>query len=161
MPDSPPSPLAERVAGRLERLDLDPETASHRAGLPPDAIGKVLNGQGQPPRGERLRKLAEVLECSIAWLVGLDPDEPPPPEVLEEDQASFRLLAGDQEALLRAYARLDVASRAALLRVALKMAGPEPEPEPARPAAPPPATAKPRRRRAAPAPALDLDRPEG
>ena len=53
----------------------------------------------------------------------------PPPELLREDQGSFGLLSGDQEALLRAYGRLDVASRAALLRVALKMAGPEPEPE--------------------------------
>ena len=40
--------------------------------------------------------------------------------------AALGLLAGDEDALLRAYRRLDVSSRAALLQVATKMA-PEPE----------------------------------
>jgi hypothetical protein len=39
------------------------------------------------------------------------------------------MLAGDEEALLRAYRRLDIPSRAAPLLVLLKMAGPEPVPE--------------------------------
>ncbi len=133
-PGSESSPLAERVETRLDRLSLSPEAAAHRAGLPPDSIARLLSGRAPPPRGTALRKLAEVLECSISYLVGLDPDAEPPAELLREDQGSFGLLSGDQEALLRAYGRLDVASRAALLRVALKMAGPEPEPAAAKPA---------------------------
>ena len=39
----------------------------------------------------------------------------PPQELLEEDQGSFDLLAGDEEALLRAYRRLDIPSRAAAI----------------------------------------------
>ena len=79
-----------------------------------------------PPRGKRLIKLAEALATSVSYLVGLDPDAPVPQEYLEEDQGSLGLLAGDEDALLRAYRRLDMSSRAALLQIVLKMA-PEPE----------------------------------
>lgn len=71
-------------------------------------------------------KLAEALETSVSYLVGLDPDVPVPSEYLEEEQGNLGLLAGDEDALLRAYRRLDVSLRAALLLVALKMS-PEPE----------------------------------
>lgn len=123
------SPMAERIEARLERLDLDPASATKKAGLSPGAIERILTGQAPSPRGTPLRKLAEVLECSVSYLVGLDPDVPPPPELLVEEQGDFGLLSGDQEALLRAYGRLDMASKQALLHVARKMAGPEPEPE--------------------------------
>ena len=119
--------IAERVGGRLERLGLLPAEAARRAGLAPDALDRVLAG-GVLPRGARLTKLAEVLDCSISYLVGLEPDAPPPAELLEEDQGSFGTLTPDQDALLRAYARLDLLSKQALLRVAQRMAGPEPEP---------------------------------
>ncbi|MFC0409999.1 helix-turn-helix domain-containing protein [Roseomonas elaeocarpi] len=124
------SPMAERIESRLERLDLDPEAANKRAGLPPGLILKLLRGEAPPPRGTALRKLAEVLETSISYLVGLDPDTAPPPELLQEDQGDFGLLSGDQEALLRAYAKLDFAAKQALLVVATRMGGPAPEPEP-------------------------------
>lgn len=48
-----------------------------------------------------------------------------PEEYLKEDQGVLGLLAGDEEALLQAYRRLDIGSRGALLQVILKMA-PEP-----------------------------------
>ncbi len=76
------------------------------------AHGPDQAGQGQRP--------------IIRYLVGLDPDEAVPEEWLAEDQGQLGLLAGDEEALLRAYRRLDVSSRAALLLVVTKMA-PEPE----------------------------------
>jgi len=76
------------------------------------AHGPDQAGQGQRP--------------IIRYLVGLDPDEAVPEEWLAEDQGQLGLLAGDEEALLRAYRRLDVSSRAALLQVVTKMA-PEPE----------------------------------
>ncbi len=118
--------FAERVQGRLDRLDLAPEAAARVAGLPTDFLGKLLDGALPPPRGKRLVKLAEVLATSVSYLIGLDPDSPVPAEYLEEDQGTLGLLAGDEEALLRAYRRLDVSSRAALLQVTQKMA-PEPE----------------------------------
>jgi transcriptional regulator with XRE-family HTH domain len=114
--------FAERVRGRLDRLDLSPEHAARAAGLPADFIAKLLDGKAPPPRGQRLVKLAEALATSVSYLVGLDPDTLVPAEYLEEEQGSLGLLAGDEEALLRAYRRLDVSSRAALLQVALKMA---------------------------------------
>lgn len=118
--------VAERLQGRLERLGLSPAEAARRAGLAPDALDRILAG-GPLPRGAKLTKLAEALDCSISYLVGLEPDAPPPAELLEEDQGSFGTLTPDQDALLRAYGRLDVLSKQALLRVAQRMAGPEPE----------------------------------
>jgi len=118
--------FADRVQGRLDRLDMTPDAAARAAGLPADHIHKLLDGKLPPPRGKRLIKLAEVLATSVSYLVGLDPDVPVPDEYIQEDQGTLGLLAGDEDALLRAYRRLDVSSRAALLQVVSKMA-PEPE----------------------------------
>ncbi len=118
--------LADRVQGRLDRLGLSAEDAARSVGLPADFIRKLLDGVRPSPRGQRLVKLAEALATSVSYLVGLDPDTPVPAEYLEEEQGNLGLLAGDEEALLRAYRRLDVSSRAALLQVVLKMT-PEPE----------------------------------
>jgi hypothetical protein len=122
------SPMVERIEGRLERLGLDFATVAADAGLPPDLLQRLGDGRAPVPRGQRLVRLAEALSTSVSYLVGLDPDTEPPQELLEEEQGSLGLLAGDEEALLRAYRRLDVPSRAAALHVLLKMAGPEPEP---------------------------------
>lgn len=120
--------FAERVQGRLDRLGLSPGYAARAAGLPADFVSRLLEGKLPPPRGQRLVKLADALATSVSYLIGLDPDMPVPAEYLEEEQGSLGLLAGDEEALLRAYRRLDVSSRSALLQVASKMA-PEPEPQ--------------------------------
>lgn len=123
-----PGPVLERIEARLERMDLAAETALRDAGLPSDFLEKLRQGKAAVPRGQRLIKLAGALGTSVSYLVGLDPDVQPPQELLEEDQGTLGLLAGDEEALLRAYRRLDVSGRAAILHVLLKMAGPEPEP---------------------------------
>ena len=128
LPPDPP-PMVELIEARLERLDLSPEEAFRRAGLPPDLLLRLREGSVPVPRGARLVRLAEVLGTSVSWLVGLDPDVAPPAEALEEEQGSLGLLAGDEEALLRAYRDLDFATKAALLTVVRKMAGPEPVPE--------------------------------
>ena len=118
--------FAERVGGRLERLGLTAEDAGRAAGLPPGLVGRMLAGDAPPPRGQRLVRLAEALATSVSYLVGLDPDTPVPEELLREEQGSLGLLAGDEEALLRAYRRLDFPLKAALLQVVLRMS-PEPE----------------------------------
>jgi len=116
-----------RVESRLERVGLAADEACRRAGLPADYLDRVRAGKALMPRGQPLIKLADVLATSISYLVGLDPDTPPPNELLEDAQGSLGLLAGDEEGLLRAYRRLDFSHKAALLAVARKMAGPEPE----------------------------------
>ncbi len=118
--------FASRVQGRLDRLGLTPEIAAQTAGLPADFLGKVLAGDQPAPRGKRLIRLADALATSVSYLIGLDPDVAVPDEYLQEDQGQLGLLAGDEEALLRAYRRLDISSRAALIQVVLKMT-PEPE----------------------------------
>ena len=117
----------DRVESRLERLDLAADEACRRAGLPADYLDRVRAGKALMPRGQPLIKLADVLATSISYLVGLDPDTPPPTEMLEDAQGSLGLLAGDEEGLLRAYRRLDFSHKAALLAVARKMAGPDAE----------------------------------
>jgi hypothetical protein len=119
-------PMAALIEGRLDRLGLSPQEACRLAGLPPDFIDRLAEGRVPPPRGQKLVRLAEALATSVSYLVGLDPDTPPPPEVLAEDQGSLGLLAGDEEALLRAYRRLDVPAKAAVVLVVRTMAGPEP-----------------------------------
>ena len=113
--------FTDRIQGRLDRLGLAPEAAGRAAGLPAELIGKLLAGDA-PPRGSRLVKLAEALQTSVSYLVGLDPDMPVPEEYLQEEQGSLGLLAGDEEGLLRAYRRLDFSTKAALLQVVLRMA---------------------------------------
>lgn len=120
--------VAERIQGRLERVQLTAEEASVKARLgSPRALQRIIDGIDPLPRGPKFPRLAEVLECSMSLLIGLDPDVEVPAELLVDDQPSFSLLSPDQDALLRAYGRLDIATRQALLTVALKMAGPEPE----------------------------------
>ncbi|MGI4745085.1 MAG: hypothetical protein ACRYGI_13895 [Janthinobacterium lividum] len=114
--------IAARLQGRLDRLELSPEQAAHAAGLPAGLVLGILEDQVPLPRGQRLSKLADALETSVAYLIGLDPDAPVPDEYLQDDQGELGLLAADEDALLRAYRRLDMSSRAAILRVLLKMA---------------------------------------
>ncbi len=119
-----PAEFAERVQGRLDRLGLTAAEAARTAGLPADFLTK-LQGGSAPPRGPRLVRLAEALATSVSYLVGLDPDIPVPDELVTDEQGSLGLLAGDEEALLRAYRRLDFSAKAALLQVVQRMA-PEP-----------------------------------
>ena len=110
MPNDAP-PMAALIEGRLDRLGLTPEEACRQAGLPADFLDRLAAGRVPPPRGQKLVRLAEALATSVSYLVGLDPDTPPPAELLEEEQGSLGLLAGDEEALLRAYRRLEFRRR--------------------------------------------------
>ncbi len=129
MTDDDPHPMVELIESRLERLDSTPEAAFRKAGLPPDLLPRLRDGTMAVPRGSRLKRLAEVLGTSVSYLVGLDPDVEPPAEWLEEEQGSLGLLAGDEEALLRAYRDLDFPTKAALLTVVRRMTGPDPVPD--------------------------------
>ena len=132
MTDEDGEGFAARVQSRLERLELTAGAVAVAAGLPAALVARLAAGEGPPLRGRRLVRLADALETSVAYLVGLDPDAAVPEEYLAEDQGDLGLLAGDEEALLLAYRRLDVSSRAALLQVVRKMA-PEPVADERRP----------------------------
>jgi transcriptional regulator with XRE-family HTH domain len=121
--------VPERIQGRLDRLELSVDDAARAAGMPAVRLRRVLADEEPVPRGTMLVKLAEALDTSVAYLVGLEPDDPVPDSFLQDDQGELGLLASDETALLEAYRRLDVATRAALLRVALKMSPPPEEPE--------------------------------
>jgi transcriptional regulator with XRE-family HTH domain len=103
--DIVPGPVVERIEARLDRMDMPLDAALEAAGLPHDFLDKLRLGKTPIPRGKRLLKLAEALGTSVSYLVGLDPDVEPPQELLEEDQGSFDMLAGDEEVLLRAYSQ--------------------------------------------------------
>jgi transcriptional regulator with XRE-family HTH domain len=121
--------ILARIEARLERIDQPAASVLKQAGLPLDLLDRLHTGKMALPRGQRLVKLADALGTSISYLIGLDPDVAPPEEWLQEDQASLGLLAVDENTLLQAYRRLDVASRAAALHVICRMAGPEQPPE--------------------------------
>ncbi len=88
--------VAERIQGRLERVQLTAEEASVKARLgSPKALQRIIDGIDPLPRGPKFPRLAEVLECSISLLIGLDPDVEVPAELLVDDQPSFSLLSPD------------------------------------------------------------------
>ena len=119
--------IAERIEGRLERLELAPEQLDRAAGLPTGSTAAILAG-GPLPRGTPLRRLAEALGVDEHFLLGLEPGEVIPAGMLEEAQGSLGLLAPDEEALLRNYRRLEVPLRAAFNQILARAAGPEPAP---------------------------------
>jgi hypothetical protein len=92
--------IASRVEGRLERLGLSAEETDQQAGLPVGTVSAILRQSGRLPRGNALRRLAAALDG---------------------------LLAPDEEALLRHYRRLDIPTRAAVVQLVSRAAGPEPE----------------------------------
>jgi len=119
--------IAERIEGRLERLELTPAQVERSVGLPAGSMAAILAG-GPLPRGSLLRRLAEALGVDEHFLLGLDPGEVIPAEMLEEAQGSLGLLSPDEEALLRNYRRLEVPLRAAFNQILARAAGPEPVP---------------------------------
>ncbi|MGG5819931.1 hypothetical protein [Falsiroseomonas sp. HW251] len=131
----PSKEIAARIEGRLERLGLSAEDADRLAGLPAGSVLALVRGAGRLPRGTALRRLSAALEVDEAFVLGLEPGDLLPPEMLEDPQGELGLLAPDEEALLRHYRRLDVPARAAAVLLVARAAGPEPEP-PAAPRAP-------------------------
>jgi hypothetical protein len=120
--------IAARIEGRLERLELTPDQADRLAALQPGTTAALLRGEGALPRGNALRRFAEALDVAEEFVLGLEPGDLIPAEMLEERQGELGLLAPDEEALLRNYRRLDVPARAAFALVLARAAGPEPVP---------------------------------
>jgi cyanate lyase len=119
--------IASRVEGRLERLGLSSEEADRQAGLPAGTVSAIIRQAGTLPRGNALRRLAATLDVSEEFILGLEPGDLVPADMLEDPQGELGLLAPDEEALLRHYRRLDVPTRAAVLQIVSRAAGPVPE----------------------------------
>src|SRR3712207_101714 len=100
--------IASRIDGRLERLGLSAEEVDRLAGLKPGTVLAITRGEGPLPRGTALRRFAAALDVEEEFVLGLEPGDLVPPEMLEEAQGELGLLAPDEEALLRHYRRLDL-----------------------------------------------------
>lgn len=74
MPDDTDT-LYDRILRRLDRLGIAAEDASKRAGMGRDGIRNIKRGKSESPRGANLKALADVLECSVDYLLGHEPDE--------------------------------------------------------------------------------------
>lgn len=62
--------LAKEIERRLDALNLDPTTASRRAGLGESFVRDIVRGQSKEPKPSKLAKLAKVLGCTVADLTG-------------------------------------------------------------------------------------------
>ncbi|KQT03187.1 MULTISPECIES: helix-turn-helix domain-containing protein [unclassified Rhizobium] len=71
--------LANRIKNRLEEIGKSAAGASLEAGLGRSAITDILSGNSGSPRLATLEKLAVVLDCTLAFLVGATdaPDKQP------------------------------------------------------------------------------------
>ncbi len=121
--------IAGRVEGRLERLGLSADEVDRHAGLPTGSVAAIVRQAGKLPRGNALRRLAAALDVSEEFILGLEPGDLIPADMLEDHQGELGLLAPDEDALLRHYRRLDVPTRAAVVQLVSRAAGPEPEPD--------------------------------
>ena len=119
--------VTERIERRLDALGLRPEEVDAKVGLPPGTTERLRAGHGPIPGGRFLRGLCAALDTDEAYLLGLEPGDLVPAELLVEPQGEFGLLAPDEEALLKHYRSLSVPLRAAVALLVAKAAGVEEE----------------------------------
>lgn len=115
--------IAGRIEARLERLSLSAEEADRLTGLHPGTMQALAEGRAALPRGQALQRLAATLEADLEFLLGLEPGDIIPAELLQEAQGELGLLSLDEEALLQNYRKLDVSARAAFALVLARAAG--------------------------------------
>jgi transcriptional regulator with XRE-family HTH domain len=118
--------IADRIEGRMDRLGLSAAEVERAVGLPAGAVAALLRGEGALPRGTALRRLAAVLDVEETFILGLEPGDLIPAQMLEEAQGELGLLAPDEEALLRNYRSLEVPVRAAVGLLVARAAGVDP-----------------------------------
>lgn len=73
--------LVDRIQERLTALGKTPEGASKEAGLSRDFVRTLIRRPNTSPRGENLARLANALECNVAYLLQ-QTDEPGSPETI-------------------------------------------------------------------------------
>ncbi len=65
----------DRIQHRMQALGLNPNSASQRGGLDRDYVRNILRGKIKDPSASKLTQLAEALQCSPAYLLGMGGDE--------------------------------------------------------------------------------------
>lgn len=85
----------DRLKSRMRELGLNQLSTAKRAGLGADYVRDLVRGKVRQPSALKLTKLAEALECSPSYLMGLDKPEPRKPlrsrEQLEQVGNSVKL----------------------------------------------------------------------
>lgn len=81
-----PEDILARIDRRLDAVGLSASAASEKAGLSKDAIRNIRRGLSRGGKVETLQKLAPVLDTTLAFLLGHDPDpsvpQPPAPNTV-------------------------------------------------------------------------------
>ncbi len=88
--------VAERITQQRHRLGLERKQAAHRIGIDYQYLYKLEEGVNKPPTWDTLVKLANGLQCSVDYLLGLT-DDPTPvdkrSELTSEERAAAELIA--------------------------------------------------------------------
>ena len=112
--------MADRIKERRKAMNMTQEELAERLGLQKSAIAKYENGRVQNIKRPTIAKMADILECSPAYLMALDedaasgarPNHNPiatqPPALSPEESAlleDYRVLndTGQQEATKRVH----------------------------------------------------------
>src|SRR3954454_24970099 len=106
--------IAGRIERRLEALGLGPEDVDLKVGLRSGTTERLRRGEGLLPGGRFLRGLCAALGTDEEYLLGLEPGDLIPAELLVEPQGELGLLSPEEEPLLKHYRTLSVPVRAAI-----------------------------------------------
>lgn len=98
--------LAGRIERRLHALGLQPEQVDTKVGLPLGTTERLRRGEGPVPGGRFLRGLCAALDTDEEYLLGLEPGDLIPAELLVEPQGELGVLSPDEESLLKHYRAL-------------------------------------------------------
>lgn len=115
--------VAGRIERRLDALGLRPEQVDAKVGLPLGTTERLRRGAGFIPGGRFLRGLCAALDTDEEYLLGLEPGDLIPAELLVEPQGELGLLSPDEQALLKHYRSLSIPVRAAIALVTATAAG--------------------------------------
>ena len=115
--------VAGRIERRLDALGLQPEQVDAKVGLPLGSTERLRSGTGVLPGGRFLRTLCAALDTDEEYLLGLEPGDLIPAELLAEPQGELGLLSPDEEALLKHYRSLSIPVRAEIALVVATAAG--------------------------------------
>ena len=115
--------VASRIERRLDALGLQPTQVDEKVGLPSGTTDRLRRGVGLLPGGRFLRGLCAALDTDEEYLLGLEPGDLIPAELLVEPQGELGLLSPDEEALLKHYRSLPIPVRSAVALVVATAAG--------------------------------------
>jgi transcriptional regulator with XRE-family HTH domain len=69
--------LGDRILRRRRELNLTQAAVAEKTGLKQFHISRIESGDIKDAKGDTLRRLAEALDCSTDYLVGLTDDPQP------------------------------------------------------------------------------------